>query len=248
MIEIIDTLGQKNNGSFPLVDSNDVRGGYYQVQDIDERNEIPSIRRKEGMLCYVKNDKIYQLTDGIGNENWIEFSVGGTNECKDEIYVGESEPIDESVLWIDTSDIDVSTDVSDSILDEIRDMFSFLQTQVDTLKKKNLELEARVSYLEEHGGGGGINPDPDPDPSDNDILIFEDGSVMIFEDGSKMVFEKNSTVISNPMIFEDGTTMIFEDGSIMAFETDPSSLVGTVLTFEDMTRMVFEDNKYLTFE
>ena len=77
-IEIIDILSQKNNGEFALVDSNDIKGGYYQVNDIEERNSIPSIRRKEGMLCYVKNDTIYQLNGGIDNSNWIAFS-GGTS-------------------------------------------------------------------------------------------------------------------------------------------------------------------------
>ena len=75
-IEIIDTLGQKNNGEFPLVDSNNIKGGYYQVDTIEERNGIPSVRRKEGMLCYVKNDKIYQLVGGIENEHWIVFNSG----------------------------------------------------------------------------------------------------------------------------------------------------------------------------
>ena len=74
-IEIIDTLGQKNNGEFPLVDSNDIKGGYYQVDTIEERNQIPLVRRKEGMLCYVKNDKIYQLVGGIDDEYWIVFNV-----------------------------------------------------------------------------------------------------------------------------------------------------------------------------
>ena len=75
-IEIIDTLGQKNNGEFPLVDSNDIKGGFYQVDTVNERDLIPSVRRKEGMLCYVKNDKVYQLVGGIGNEYWVVFNAG----------------------------------------------------------------------------------------------------------------------------------------------------------------------------
>ena len=30
-IEIIDKLKQKNNGQFPIVDANDIQGGFYQV-------------------------------------------------------------------------------------------------------------------------------------------------------------------------------------------------------------------------
>lgn len=73
-IEIIDTLSQKNNGLFPLVDSNDIRGGFYQVDSIEERDLIPSVRRKEGMFCAVKNDGLYQLVGGIENANWGVFS------------------------------------------------------------------------------------------------------------------------------------------------------------------------------
>lgn len=102
-IEIIDTLSQKNNGTFPLVDSNDVKGGYYQVNSIQERNEIPLPRRKEGMLCYVKDDKIYQLLNGTTNEDWSVFYSNGRN-----IHVGEETPVNEGVfVWIDTSDDEV---------------------------------------------------------------------------------------------------------------------------------------------
>lgn len=79
-IEIIDTLGQKNNGIFPLVDSNDVKGGYYQVESIEERDNIPTVRRKVGMLCYVESDKIYQLINGINNEHWVVFNAA-SGEC-----------------------------------------------------------------------------------------------------------------------------------------------------------------------
>ena len=82
-IEIIDTLSQKNGGSFPLVDSNDIRGGFYQVNTIEERDLIPKIRRKEGMLCAVKNDSIYQLVNGIENEFWQKFNSGGQLDSED---------------------------------------------------------------------------------------------------------------------------------------------------------------------
>lgn len=76
-IEIIDQLKQKNNGVFPLIDTNDVKGGYHQVNSIDERNNIPEGKRKEGMLCCVKNDKTYKLSGGISNSNWEVFNISG---------------------------------------------------------------------------------------------------------------------------------------------------------------------------
>jgi hypothetical protein len=41
-VEIISELIQKNNGEFPLVDSNNIRGGFYQVESIAERDAIPT--------------------------------------------------------------------------------------------------------------------------------------------------------------------------------------------------------------
>ena len=74
-IELIDIIKQKNGGTFALLDSNDLLGGIYQVDSLDERNNIPSERRKEGMLCYVKNDTMYQLIGGIDNVNWTVFAT-----------------------------------------------------------------------------------------------------------------------------------------------------------------------------
>ena len=58
-VELISEIVQKNNQDFPLVDSNNIRGGIYTVNTIEERDSIPVRRRKEGMLCYVVNDKWY---------------------------------------------------------------------------------------------------------------------------------------------------------------------------------------------
>ena len=60
-VEIISELKQKNGQNFPIVDINNVKGGFYQVETIAERDAIPNVRKREGMLCYVKEDpdKIY---------------------------------------------------------------------------------------------------------------------------------------------------------------------------------------------
>lgn len=68
-IEIIDTLVQKNGRKFPLVDSNNLKGGFHQVNTIGERDEIPEEFKKVGMYCYSKEDPdnfhLYQLqSDG----------------------------------------------------------------------------------------------------------------------------------------------------------------------------------------
>lgn len=71
-IELISEIVQKNNQDFPLLDANNIRGGFYQVNTIEERDNIPDKRKKEGMLCFVKTDdtKIhtYQWSDGKWNK------------------------------------------------------------------------------------------------------------------------------------------------------------------------------------
>jgi len=51
-------------------------GGYHCVQNITERNIIPSGRRKEGMLIYTaQEDKNWLLSGDINNSNWVEINV-----------------------------------------------------------------------------------------------------------------------------------------------------------------------------
>ena len=65
-IELISEITQKNGQQFPLVDSNNLRGGFYSVANIAERDSIPVIRRKEGMLCYVIDiQKYYRLENEL---------------------------------------------------------------------------------------------------------------------------------------------------------------------------------------
>ena len=211
-IEIIDTLKQKNNGSFPLVDSNDIKGGYYQVDSIEDRDNIPQVRRKEGMLCYVPGQGIYQLEGGLDNSKWVEFSTGGLTEhnhndlyyLKEQVYtvneidkkftdlvlgsgnipVGDTPPVGDAIVWIDTSEVEDSEPITEDIIDEIRSIFSHLQEKINELNKKNVELEARISYLEINGspgGGGGTVEGTVLTLEDNSILTLEDDSILILE-------------------------------------------------------------------
>lgn len=76
-IEVISQIKPKNNNQFPIADVNDLRGGYIQVDSIEEMNAFLSTNKlKEGMLCYVKNssDHMYQLHDN----QWEVWEVKGT--------------------------------------------------------------------------------------------------------------------------------------------------------------------------
>ena len=332
-IEIIDTLSQKNNGIFPLVDSNDIKGGFYQVDSIEERDLIPSVRRKEGMFCAVKNDKLYQLISGIDNENWTVFNSGdsgidegyidsilndrlnnisassihiideagnyeGSNieECLKEIsdtlnkkidnivftddnilnfyanevliksvkiegvsqgdsqigseeiedlkntkfdditvntqdgitninlfangsllktieiktsgdsliHVGADEPTaDNCEVWIDVSDDEeFSSNIEDSLVNEIKSIISTLQNEINSLKRKIVEQEAkivehedRIEYLELNGGGSSGGSGSEDNDGSNNIttkfipLAFEGGEVLILEDNTILTLE-----------------------------------------------------------
>lgn len=74
-IELISEIVQKNNNSFPILDSNNIRGGVYSVSTIEERDAIPAERRKIGMLCYVENEDEYYKLEPKG---WEEAKFGGS--------------------------------------------------------------------------------------------------------------------------------------------------------------------------
>ena len=54
------------------------RGGHRSVDTLEERDNITTPRRKEGMTVYVKENKTkYVLEGGIDNANWKVDSSGG---------------------------------------------------------------------------------------------------------------------------------------------------------------------------
>lgn len=195
-IEIIGTLKQKNNGEFGLIDSNDVIGGFYQTDTLDERNSIPSTRRKEGMFCWVGGNvnKVFQLVGGITNDCWIEFKSGSSDgggtiiDGYSHIWVGDTPPEDTNMLWLDTR--------TDGILDD--------ETDIDTVNKlmsKINELEMTIALLTKRviALESGIIVTP---PSiKEDILLLEDGTELLLEDGSYILLENsNSSTPSNGII------------------------------------------------
>lgn len=218
-IEIIDTLKQKNNGTFGLVDSNDIIGGFYQTDNITERNSIPLNRRKEGMFCWVKEEKkVFQLVDGLANEYWVEFKSGSSGTIIDgyaHIWIGDKPPKDKNMLWLDTN--------SDGILEDETDIETVkkLLNKISDLEMKVLLLTKRVAYLEEHGV---VNPDkPDkPDTSTSVGLLLEDGTPLLLEDGTPLLLEgeknESSSNVINGILLEDKTNILLEDNTPLLLE------------------------------
>ena len=220
-IEIIDTLKQKNNGTFGLVDSNDIIGGFYQTDNITERNSIPLNRRKEGMFCWVKEEKkVFQLVDGLTNECWIEFKSGSSNgggtiiDGYAHIWIGDKPPEDKNMLWLDTN--------SDGILEDETDIETVkkLLNKISDLEIKISLLTKRVAYLEEHGV---VNPDK-PDTPISIGLLLEDGTPLLLEDGTPLLLEEeeksegSSSNVINGILLEDKTNILLEDKTPLLLE------------------------------
>ncbi|MBS9525895.1 hypothetical protein KI659_17880, partial [Litoribacter alkaliphilus] len=95
----LDTFAQFEQGNtlvplgasrWPIIYTNHAKGGHHQVTTIEERNQIPLLRRQAGMLVTVMDDgtgkyKTFQLisqdtTNELeNNDNWVEFAPGGAN-------------------------------------------------------------------------------------------------------------------------------------------------------------------------
>ena len=221
-IEIISTLKQKNNGEFGLIDSNDIIGGFYQADTLDERNSIPFTRRKEGMFCWVGSNvnKVFQLVGGIANDCWIEFksgssdSGGTTIDGYSHIWVGDTPPEDTNMIWLDTR--------SDGILDDETDIETVnkLISRIGELENTVSLLIKRVAYLEQNGvvipGGGNTG-----DTSEN-IILLEDGTEILLEDGTPLLLEESNsgsnTEITNGILLEDNTHILLENNNPLLLE------------------------------
>lgn len=221
-IEIISTLKQKNNGEFGLIDSNDIIGGFYQADTLDERNSIPFTRRKEGMFCWVGSNvnKVFQLVGGITNDCWIEFksgssdSGGTTIDGYSHIWVGDTPPEDTNMIWLDTR--------SDGILDDETDIETVnkLISRIGELENTVSLLIKRVAYLEQNGvvipGGGNTG-----DTSEN-IILLEDGTEILLEDGTPLLLEESNsgsdTEITNGILLEDNTHILLENNNPLLLE------------------------------
>ena len=103
---IINTIRPYDTADeYPSAMANEVKGGHYQVQNLTDMTSIPAARRQEGMLCWVvAESKMYRLTGGIDNANWIATPYVIGDGVK-KITVGATEPVAPSVgdLWVDMS-------------------------------------------------------------------------------------------------------------------------------------------------
>ena len=223
-IELISTVKPKNGGQFPIVEANDIKGGYYSVESIEVRDSIPDGRRMPGMLCYVWGDKIYKLGDDL--RTWKTFTVNGgsgTEVGSNGIWIGTSEPPDDTfVLWIDTRDEGIDESFSSSVINEFKSILNSLTNRI-------VQLESDVSYLMELTGGD--NPDipdiPDipvipPTPTTNDtLLVNENGFLLINEKGQILCGNTATGTITTTRVLvnENGGILTNEKGQILCLDS-----------------------------
>ena len=231
-IELISTVKPKNGGQFPIVEANDIKGGYYSVESIEVRDSIPDGRRMPGMLCYVWGDRIYKLGDDL--RTWKTFTVdggssgSGTEVGSNGIWIGTSEPPDDTfVLWIDTRDEGIDESFSSSVINEFKSILNSLTNRI-------VQLESDVSYLMELTGGD--NPDiPDiPDIPDNPVipptpttsdtlLVNEKGFILVNEKGQILCGNTATGTITrtNVLVNESGSMLTNEKGQILCLDLVP---------------------------
>lgn len=87
-ITLISNIKQANNGTFALMDSNDIAGGLYHVDTVEEMNALPVERLKIGMLCYIAGavNKFYQYQKNGESAAFQEWKAGfDKNEMFEEL-------------------------------------------------------------------------------------------------------------------------------------------------------------------
>ena len=130
------------NGSFPVIDGNDIKGGFYIVDTIEERNSIPAANRKIGLPCYVVNKNMYyRLRSGITNDCWDDWDLDNNGV----IINDKGETVKKDVIL----DIDHSHDHihCTTLKDENGDKYH-IETNTDLVQtNQNKNLTELLNYI-----------------------------------------------------------------------------------------------------
>ena len=130
------------NGSFPVIDGNDIKGGFYIVDTIEERDSIPAANRKIGLPCYVVNKNMYyRLRGGITNDCWDDWGLDNNGV----IINNKGETVKKDVIL----DIDHSHDHihCTTLKDENGDKYH-IETNTDLVQtNQNKNLTELLNYI-----------------------------------------------------------------------------------------------------
>ena len=139
-------------------------------------------------------------------------TINSDGTINSNLYIGSEEPTDdETIVWIDTSDAKegYTGNISDSIINEFREIFKATNEEIERLKD-------RVSYLEAYLGSGGEIPTTNnviPVYGDNTILVTENDEIIIYS-GSGSV---EPTVNNILPVYENNTVLVTEDDMVIIY-------------------------------
>ena len=139
-------------------------------------------------------------------------TINSDGTINSNLYIGSEEPTDdETIVWIDTSDVEegYTGNISDSIINEFREIFKATNEEIERLKD-------RVSYLEAYLGSGGEIPTTNniiPVYGDNTILVTENDEIIIYS-GSGSV---EPTVNNILPVYENNTVLVTEDNMAIIY-------------------------------
>lgn len=211
-ITLIAGIKQANNGTFALVDSNDIHGGLYHVDKLIEIQDIPLERIKDGMLCYVSEKKLYYKCNAVLDENkkvaaveWEELVLSGGSNAEqpgtaiDDIYshifVSDIAPENLDMFWYDTTEDETSIENNSYTLADAKASIDSLITIVNA-------LEDRIKFLEENGvvsGSGGSSSSA----IETHAVEMENGKKLLLENGRVAVMESYQPDSSDKTIMDD---------------------------------------------
>ena len=139
-------------------------------------------------------------------------TINSDGTINSNLYIGSEEPTDDkTIVWIDTSDAEegYTGNISDSIINEFREIFKATNEEIERLKD-------RVSYLEAYWGSGGEIPTTNnviPVYGDNTILVTENDEIIIYS-GSGSV----EPIINNTIpVYENNTVLVTEDDMVIIY-------------------------------
>lgn len=88
-IELTDILVAL--GNFPLLEDISLLGGFRTVANTTERDAIDPTSRKVGMFVWLSDDaKLYRLSGGIDNADWVEVPLGSGGSPNDFVVVSSA--------------------------------------------------------------------------------------------------------------------------------------------------------------
>lgn len=139
-------------------------------------------------------------------------TINSDGTINSNLYIGSEEPTDdETIVWIDTSDAKegYTGNISDSIINEFREIFKATNEEIERLKD-------RVSYLEAYLGSGGEIP-----TTNNVIPVYGDNTILVTENDEIIIYSGSGSVepIANNIlpVYENNTVLVTEDDMVIIY-------------------------------